>query len=120
MYNKNTVFFLLLDKRSRKFYDRRVRQGILHMHAYAGKPERKGKHMNTIYQPANDQSIRTAAALLKEGQLVAFPTETVYGLGADALNEEAVKYIFAAKGRPADNPLIVHVADKASWMIYAK
>lgn len=69
--------------------------------------------MNTIYQPANDQSIRTAAALLKEGQLVAFPTETVYGLGADALNEEAVKYIFAAKGRPADNPLIVHVADKS-------
>lgn len=69
--------------------------------------------MNTIYQPADEHSIRTAASLLKEGQLVAFPTETVYGLGADALNEQAVAQIFAAKGRPADNPLIVHVAEKS-------
>ncbi|MEO2151791.1 MAG: L-threonylcarbamoyladenylate synthase, partial [Thermococcus sp.] len=45
------------------------------------------------------------------GKLVAFPTETVYGLGADALNEKAVRRIFEAKGRPADNPLIVHIAD---------
>ena len=54
-----------------------------------------------------------AAAFLRMGELVAFPTETVYGLGADALSEEAVKKIFEAKGRPADNPLIVHVADRA-------
>ncbi|MGD5305806.1 Sua5/YciO/YrdC/YwlC family protein, partial [Xanthomonas citri pv. citri] len=48
---------------------------------------------------------------LQNGKLVAFPTETVYGLGADARNADAVALIFAAKGRPATNPLIVHVAD---------
>lgn len=53
--------------------------------------------------------IQQAAALLGQGELVAFPTETVYGLGANALSEEAVAKIFAAKGRPADNPLIVHI-----------
>lgn len=52
-----------------------------------------------------------AAEILKNGGLVAFPTETVYGLGANALNENAVKNIFKAKGRPSDNPLIVHIAD---------
>jgi L-threonylcarbamoyladenylate synthase len=56
-------------------------------------------------------SIARAAKLLREGQLVAFPTETVYGLGAHALDAEAVRRIFLAKGRPAYNPLIVHVAD---------
>ncbi|HHV62919.1 MAG TPA: threonylcarbamoyl-AMP synthase [Firmicutes bacterium] len=56
--------------------------------------------------------IRRAARVLREGGLVAFPTETVYGLGANALNEEAVRGIFRAKGRPADNPLIVHIARK--------
>lgn len=55
--------------------------------------------------------IEQAAALLRQGELVAFPTETVYGLGADALLPEAVKQVFAVKGRPSDNPLIVHVAD---------
>lgn len=55
--------------------------------------------------------IREAARVLASGGLVAFPTETVYGLGADALNPRAVKRIFDAKGRPADNPIIVHVAD---------
>ena len=55
-----------------------------------------------------------AAALLRAGALVAFPTETVYGLGADATSAEAVMAIFAAKGRPADNPLIVHVAEPAA------
>src|SRR5262245_36228416 len=54
-----------------------------------------------------------AAAILRGGGLVAFPTETVYGLGADALNEAAVRRIFEAKGRPTFNPLIVHVADAA-------
>jgi L-threonylcarbamoyladenylate synthase len=56
-------------------------------------------------------SITEAARVLASGGLVAFPTETVYGLGADALNPRAVARIFEAKGRPADNPLIVHVAD---------
>ncbi|MGH8786794.1 MAG: L-threonylcarbamoyladenylate synthase, partial [Cupriavidus necator] len=50
-----------------------------------------------------------AVRLLEAGQLVAFPTETVYGLGADARNDEAVKKIYAAKGRPRNHPLIVHV-----------
>ena len=54
--------------------------------------------------------IAAAARRLKSGELVAFPTETVYGLGADAANEAAVARIFAAKGRPADHPLIVHIA----------
>ena len=55
------------------------------------------------------EEIETAAALLRAGQLVAFPTETVYGLGANALDSDAVDLIFKAKGRPSDNPLIVHV-----------
>jgi L-threonylcarbamoyladenylate synthase len=56
--------------------------------------------------------IRIAASIIKKGDLVAFPTETVYGLGADALNPDAVAKIFKAKERPADNPIIVHIADK--------
>ncbi|GEO66023.1 L-threonylcarbamoyladenylate synthase [Levilactobacillus spicheri] len=59
-----------------------------------------------IFKP---DEVTAAAALLKAGQLVAFPTETVYGLGADATNEHAVKQVYAAKGRPSDNPLIVTV-----------
>ncbi|RLL42952.1 threonylcarbamoyl-AMP synthase [Oceanobacillus piezotolerans] len=59
-----------------------------------------------------DKSIDEAAELLKNGRTVAFPTETVYGLGADATNEKAVAQIFQAKGRPQDNPLIAHVATK--------
>ncbi|AEN73130.1 Sua5/YciO/YrdC/YwlC family protein [Rhodothermus marinus SG0.5JP17-172] len=53
--------------------------------------------------------VHEAAALIRRGELVAFPTETVYGLGADAFNPEAVRKIFEAKGRPLDNPLIVHI-----------
>jgi L-threonylcarbamoyladenylate synthase len=64
-------------------------------------------------QPDADLIAR-AAAVLREGGLVAFPTETVYGLGANATDAAAVAKIFAAKGRPADNPLIVHVADRPS------
>lgn len=60
-----------------------------------------------------ESSYREAARLFAEGQLVAFPTETVYGLGANALDPEAVLGIFQAKGRPADNPLIVHIHDRA-------
>lgn len=58
------------------------------------------------------QKLSIAANVLKSGKIVAFPTETVYGLGANALNSEAVEEIFKAKGRPSDNPLIVHIADK--------
>src|SRR6476469_3069066 len=60
---------------------------------------------------ATPDAISEAAVLLQSGALVAFPTETVYGLGADATNGQAVAAIFAAKGRPLFNPLIVHVAD---------
>ena len=59
----------------------------------------------------DEDIIREAGALLKAGKLVAFPTETVYGLGADALQEEAARKTYEAKGRPSDNPLIVHIAD---------
>ena len=55
--------------------------------------------------------IDKAGELIRKGELVAFPTETVYGLGADALNEEAVRSIYVAKGRPSDNPMIVHISD---------
>ena len=54
--------------------------------------------------------IEEGARIIKEGGIVAFATETVYGLGADAFNEKAVAKIFEAKGRPQDNPLIVHIA----------
>lgn len=57
-----------------------------------------------------EEELREAAKILREGGLVAFPTETVYGLGANALNEEAAKKIYAAKGRPSDNPLIAHIS----------
>ena len=62
----------------------------------------------------DDSALREAAEILQAGGLVAFPTETVYGLGADGLNPEAVARIYAAKGRPATNPVILHVADLAS------
>ena len=65
-------------------------------------------------EPATDDAIARAAAILRGGGLVAFPTETVYGLGADATAGRAVAAIFAAKGRPGFNPLIVHVADLAA------
>lgn len=58
----------------------------------------------------DDDFMKEAAALIRGGELVAFPTETVYGLGADALHPEAAKKIYAAKGRPSDNPLIVHIS----------
>lgn len=57
------------------------------------------------------EAIAEAAKLLRQGELIAFPTETVYGLGADARNSAAVEAIFSAKGRPSDNPLIVHIAE---------
>ena len=57
----------------------------------------------------DEAAIERAGQILKDGGLVAFPTETVYGLGGDALNPESSRKIYAAKGRPSDNPLIVHV-----------
>ena len=70
--------------------------------------------MQTIYwnlQADNETEIlKAAGCLLRQGEVVAFPTETVYGLGADGLNGTAVAKIFAAKGRPVDNPLILHIA----------
>jgi len=65
-------------------------------------------------------NIQKAARVLKKGGLVAFPTETVYGLGADALNARAVAKIFQAKGRPSDNPLIVHIADMRELTMVAR
>ena len=74
--------------------------------------------MKTVIEKITEQlteedkkKIETAGDILKQGGLVAFPTETVYGLGADALNPEASKKIYAAKGRPSDNPLIVHISN---------
>ena len=64
-----------------------------------------------VVVPVDDASIARAAALLRAGKLVAFPTETVYGLGGDATNGQAIAAIYAAKGRPSFNPLIIHVAD---------
>lgn len=84
----------------------------------AQKSSRSGKRVKgTLWLKVNARKpeinfIRVAANVIKKGGLVAFPTETVYGLGADALNPEAVAKIFKAKKRPPDNPIIVHVADK--------
>lgn len=74
-----------------------------------------------VTQPviANEANIQLAADLLRQGKLVAIPTETVYGLGTDAKNPEAVKRIFTAKGRPADHPLIVHIPDMAALTDWA-
>ena len=69
-----------------------------------------------IFHPEEDKNaIAAAAAILSRGGLLGIPTETVYGLGADGLNEDAVRRIFEAKGRPQDNPLILHVPD-AGWL----
>lgn len=72
--------------------------------------------MNTMIEKVNKnridmQVIQRAGEIIRQGGLVAFPTETVYGLGANALDEEAAKKTYAAKGRPSDNPLIVHIAE---------
>lgn len=71
--------------------------------------------MTTQLLTTKQEDLVIAADLLRRGELVALPTETVYGLGADGLNAEAVKRIFEAKGRPQDNPLILHVPE-ASWL----
>ncbi|AOZ93192.1 L-threonylcarbamoyladenylate synthase [Paenibacillus crassostreae] len=68
---------------------------------------------SNIQDQVTKQAIEEAAGLIRKGGVVAFPTETVYGLGADARNTTAVEAVFAAKGRPSDNPLIVHIADRS-------
>lgn len=73
----------------------------------AARPQNRKKNL----YPPTPRALKKAVDILKEGGLVAFPTETVYGLGARALDAAAVKKIFAAKGRPADNPVIVHVSE---------
>lgn len=65
--------------------------------------------MTTHICPITETSLEEAKQILLRGGTVAFPTETVYGLGADARSDEAVRSIYAIKGRPSDNPLIVHV-----------
>lgn len=70
--------------------------------------------------PVSTTEITRAAAVLKAGELVAFPTETVYGLGADASSADAVRRIYAAKGRPSNHPLIVHIADAAQLASWAR
>lgn len=81
--------------------------------------------MNTIIQQINPEKLETydlsqAVEFLRNGELVAFPTETVYGLGGDALDETAARRIYAAKGRPSDNPLIVHIASVDALKVLAK
>ena len=76
--------------------------------------EKEDKRMQTIYTKMTEEEIdrdmiRRAGEILRAGGLVAFPTETVYGLGGDAFNPESSRRIYAAKGRPSDNPLIVHI-----------
>ena len=79
-------------------------------------PDKEGKNMDTKLvkiedtKQIRDEELEEAAGILRNGGLVAFPTETVYGLGANALDETAAKKIYAAKGRPSDNPLIAHIS----------
>ena len=67
--------------------------------------------MKTQLLPYNKKNVAVAAEVIKNGGIVAFPTETVYGLAANAYDEAAVKAVYAAKGRPSDNPMIVHIAE---------
>ena len=76
--------------------------------------------MDTVLLSDRESDLIKAAELIKSGEIVGIPTETVYGLGADASNEEAVAKVFQAKGRPADNPLIVHLADFSQTVDYTK
>ena len=74
--------------------------------------------METLVSSPTPESLRMAGEILRSGGLVAFPTETVYGLGACAMNASAVRGIFEAKGRPGDNPLIVHVCDPSQLDLF--
>ena len=74
----------------------------------------KAEIVHMTAENIDKESLKRAGRILQEGGLVAFPTETVYGLGGNALDFKASKKIYAAKGRPSDNPLIVHIADMES------
>lgn len=83
--------------------------------------KRRETRLLTAGDIQNDrEAICLAGQIIREGGLVALPTETVYGLGANALNPDAVKNIFLAKGRPQDNPLIIHIEDASQAELYAK
>ena len=71
-------------------------------------------------EKTNTEELKVICNLIKNGEIVIFPTETVYGIGANALDKDAVSKIFIAKGRPADNPLIVHIADKRDIEKYVR
>ena len=71
--------------------------------------------METKLLESTIENIKTAGEIIRKGGLVAFPTETVYGLGANALDEEAVRKVYEAKGRPSDNPMIVHIANEEGF-----
>ena len=80
----------------------------------------KTEFIKIDYEKPLSAQIERAAEIIAAGGLVAFPTETVYGLGGNALDADAAQHIYAAKGRPSDNPLIVHIAKplimKLQWM----
>src|ERR1700722_14842105 len=76
--------------------------------------------LKTPILPANEAAVATAARYLADGGLVAFPTETVYGLGADAANPAAIARLYQAKGRPSFNPLIAHVFEIQEWKCIAR
>ena len=71
--------------------------------------DRKKIYDTLFVSSSDDEGLAKCAEAVRNGEVVGFPTETVYGLGANALNENAVRRIFEAKGRPGDNPLIVHI-----------
>ena len=77
------------------------------------------EHIKITDIVAEENDLARAASVLRSGGLVVFPTETVYGLGGDATRDEAAKKIYAAKGRPSDNPLIIHIANPADAEAYA-
>ena len=77
------------------------------------------EHIKITDIVAQENDLARAASLLRDGGLVVFPTETVYGLGGDATRDEAAKKIYAAKGRPSDNPLIIHIANPSDAERYA-
>src|SRR5881628_3771468 len=76
--------------------------------------------LTTLLPAAAEATTEAAARCLREGRLVAFPTETVYGLGADATNAAAIARLYEAKGRPSFNPLIAHVGDLAAARLIAR
>ncbi|MFW5885915.1 MAG: L-threonylcarbamoyladenylate synthase [Halanaerobium sp.] len=93
-------------------YKTEIKKTAYHENIQAAEVEESAFNSKFIAELKNDPAVIEAAEFLKKGELVALPTETVYGLAADAMNPEAVKKIFRAKGRPQDNPLIVHIADQ--------